>query len=185
LVPPAGKSVQEDFNTEALERTEMIVYLAGPIDYSLANPSDSFDEMIACITSALGEDTLLFNPLKAFCNANKAKERHECDYIFNVNMRALRAADLAVFRVDDSPSFGVPIEIYECTRQRIPAIVWYQRQASPGVYVQYLCNTLVKTKTDLIQALRAFKKEKELENVKEVHLAPQKQEESLEPVMTC
>jgi hypothetical protein len=62
------------------------------------------------------------------------KQRH-CEFVVQVNTAALLAADLAVFIIDDSPTFGVPIEINQAVESGISVVVWWKASKSPGLYL--------------------------------------------------
>lgn len=88
----------------------MRVYLGCAIDYS-NNANKNFDYLAGLFD---GSSHILFNPLKAYHGGQNAIGE-TATWIFDLNMLALKTADVAVFLVDGAAkSVGVPMEIGYC-----------------------------------------------------------------------
>lgn len=132
----------------------MRIYLGCPIDKS-ENPQKNYDEMTEVVLKAI-PDALIFNPFSAYRNVNL--EDPKChDYLIHVNREALINSDLAVFMVDKTTSFGIPIELYLCATNSINSIVWHKPEGLIGAYENHFSGKIVRDEESLISELKRIK----------------------------
>src|SRR6185369_7411549 len=112
------------------------IYIGAPIDTALGDVSAPFQKIISILDATLAR-YVVFNPLTTYNNATKAN-LVSGSYLVDVNMYALERAELAVFLVNDSPSVGLPIEIYKSKKDNKKFIVLYDASRDPGVYLKNL-----------------------------------------------
>jgi hypothetical protein len=143
------------------ERYCMIIYLGLPIDTSKPehSPSQQISEVTDILDVVFGNDYIAFNPLMAFVNATNIRDYSEMSFLIKVNFEALRSSNLAIFRWNGSPSYGMCIEIETCVNENIPFIVWNTTDKKLGIYLrQRVFNSkgiILDTKEQLVKCLEA------------------------------
>lgn len=110
----------------------IICYLAGPIDYERDKGSSWKNELLGLCEG--NKDIGFFDPFAPFKFGKVDQEM--ATYIHDVNMLALRRADVLVGRLmRGQTAVGTPIELYD-VRDRKPMIIWTDMAES--VYMQYI-----------------------------------------------
>jgi len=132
----------------------MIVYIGAAIDAVSVPPAEQFQELGNIVVEALGKDVVIFNPFGAFLNANLITDPEDLQFVVETNFASLDASDIAVFIFSDSCSFGVPLEIYHCSSNGKPFVVWYKSTKNPGIYLRHYSKNIVFTKEDLVNKIR-------------------------------
>ena len=114
----------------------MRIYLGGAIDLADPKAHSLFEEVSTALVSALHGNAVIFNPFKAFVNANKTVEATHDSYVTAINHLALIESDWAVFIWSNAQSFGVPIEIDRRVQEKKPLIVINLSGKAPGIYMR-------------------------------------------------
>jgi hypothetical protein len=109
------------------------VYLGAPIDSADA-PHDNF-KILSKHVAEVFSHAIMYNPLSAFVQAH-SKVDSLCEFVSEVNTRALLSADLGLFMLTDTPSFGVPVEIHQRAERGLSTIIWDRSTKGPGIYVK-------------------------------------------------
>lgn len=143
----------------------MRVYLGSPIDTSVSEDRGShFRALHEALKEAFGSSPFVaFNPLTAYMINQFVKvPETDCQYILDLNLKALEDSDLAVFYLDDSPTVGVPIEIYLAANKtpvgdQPTTFLWLNSMKSAGVVLRALSGlVIVRSKAALVEAIRAY-----------------------------
>jgi hypothetical protein len=151
-----SSGVSESLKDSALAKANpaLKVYLGAPIDTALSNPEAHFAALVELVQTVVPE-AICFNPLRAFAMVKPCVSA--MGFVRDINMYALDSAGLAVFKVTDCPSFGVPIEIERCRVSNKPAIVWYEASKKPGLYLHTMCQgskvVLCTSKQEVLEVL--------------------------------
>lgn len=137
----------------------MKIYLGSPIDTSVsADPGAHFVTLFEILKEAMGDTPFVaFNPMASYLiNHMPGITEASCQYIFDLNTRALELADLSVFYLDDSPTVGVPIEIYlSATTKHQASFLLLNTTKPPGVVLRALTGlVIVHTREDLVKELK-------------------------------
>jgi len=141
----------------------MRIYLGAPIDCA-DDPGANYRELSELALSVF-PDAVLYNPFTAFINAKAAaSDVAAVRYVVELNEKALECSDLALFIWNDTPSFGVPLEIQFCATNNKDCMVLYKSVKDPGLY---FLNALARnsaearysrSKDELLEYLADFKK---------------------------
>lgn len=118
------------------------IYLAAAID--LAKQSDA--SLKAAVRIALDKsDVCIYDPKNAFSVAPKhfvnhpdPEAEHVGEYVAEVNRIALYKADLRVFIVTESASWGLPTELMLVIGKRLPFLLINRTQAILPLYLRNL-----------------------------------------------
>jgi len=140
------------------------IYLGSPIDTSKSkDPGGHFEDLAQICRDAFGETPFVaYNPMTAFRIHDKGANPSNLaigDYLNCVNNQALKNSDIGVFYLDDSPSFGVPVEIFQSSQEYChPTFVWWaSKKRRPGYLIKALDNlVLVRNDSDLRDSLAEF-----------------------------
>lgn len=139
----------------------MKIYVGCAIDQSSV-AQEQFAQLVSLIKSVF-ESCVIFNPLPAYnINGFENLSFEDLEYIHDVNMYALNRCNLAVFKVTDIQSFGLPVEICKCNERNIPYLIWYDCNKTSGVYLRYYGtgndrqSNIVKTSQELTKKLKTF-----------------------------
>jgi len=134
------------------------IYLGSPIDTSKSrDPGSHFDDLAQICRDAFDERPFVaYNPMTAFRIYDPGTLNGDdviAEYLNSVNNQALKTADIAVFYLDDSPSFGVPVEIYQsCEEYHHPTFVWWaSKKKKPGYLIKALPGVVVVTADYLLR----------------------------------
>lgn len=113
----------------------MKVYIGAAIDAAIQDPVELFKELSDLVLEAV-PDCIIYNPLLAFVNAKSGLTRNEnIGLVKAANWAAIEASDLGVFIWNDSPSFGVPIEIVTFVDAGKHIVVWDKSSKGAGLYL--------------------------------------------------
>jgi hypothetical protein len=144
------------------ERAHMLIYLGAPIDCA-DDPGANFRELSELALSVF-PDAVLYDPFSAFINAKAAAgDAKAVRHVVDLNERALKNSDLALFVWNDTPSFGVPLEIQFCTANNKDCMVLYKSVKDPGLYflnaLSQNCaeSRYSRSKDELLEYLTDFK----------------------------
>jgi hypothetical protein len=132
----------------------MKIYVGAAIDSARHDPTEGYEKLSAFCT-ALYPKGIVYNPFGAFRNVVNFDEADyaTAQFVESINMHALSLADLAVFLVEDTPSFGVPIEIAHRSRLQKPCLVLYNATKRPGIY---LTTSISRNKFGVLIALDLY-----------------------------
>lgn len=118
----------------------MVAYLGASIDLSVSDPTHNFSRLSSIIVDVLADGVVAFNPLTAFVNAAKSQhgpnQNKVCKFLYDVNMHAMRNSDIGLFIVSDSPSFGVPVEIFTFSTVLEKPFLVLSVGKKPGAYLK-------------------------------------------------
>lgn len=139
----------------------MKVYLGSPIDMSLGSPADQFQDLANLVMEAIPNESVIFyNPLTAFINAPAVTERADMKYIIDLNNFAIKNCDISVFAWNNSPSYGVPLEIELMSQLDKPFFIWNRSGRKLGLYLQHAVKAgkgfIFESRSDMVTALNNY-----------------------------
>lgn len=126
----------------------MKIYIGAAIDAAKSDPTTTFENLAKLCINFFPKG-IVFNPFTAYRNAANfdVTDAGTSAYVESINYHALEQSDLAVFLVEDSPSFGVPLEIAHREKQQKPCLVFYNSSKKPGIY---LVNSIRRNKFGIL-----------------------------------
>jgi hypothetical protein len=138
----------------------MIVYLGAPIDLSKGDPDVVFTELLDALTKANRRQKTelpiaVFRPNRAWFLNTSINCPEDARSIKAINDEAITHSDLCIFCLNDSPSYGVPIEIELSIEEGIQTVVYCPYKV-PGylmVHSDLECVQICRTKDELDDAV--------------------------------